>query len=84
MAEDEFTELAGRIEGIGRSVLLLIVMMEQQGTINGSRYCASLRKLEKELSFEGAHLQAVKRTMRETAQELDGARKIRRTADDPA
>lgn len=77
MNNPDFDELAGRIEGIGTALMLLVETLEKKDMINGKRYCALLRKFEKELCFPGPHLGAAKRTLRETAKALDGARKHR-------
>lgn len=84
MADSDFDELAGRIEGIGRAFMLLVSMLEEQRIVSGRRYCASLRRMEKELCFAGQHLVSTKRTMRETAKAIDDARRRRRTLADQA
>lgn len=75
MSDAEFTELAGRIEGVGRAFLVLVAMLEERAIVNGPRYCASLRQMEKELRFDSPHLASVKRSLLETAKALDEARK---------
>lgn len=77
MGDDEFNELAGRIEGIGRAFMLMFAMLEDEGMINGRRYCAALRRTGKGLYFSLPHLEATKRTINETAKALEDARKHR-------
>ena len=74
MGDSDFNELAGRIEGLGLAVMYLAATLEMNGTINGRRYCASLRRAEKGLCFPQPHLSATKRTLREMAKALDAAR----------
>ena len=78
MTDRDFTELSGRIEGTVRAVGLLIAMLEDQGTVNGKRYCAALRGSARTLRIPGPSLSATKQSMRELARALDDARKYRR------
>lgn len=77
MGSREFEELAGRIEGLGRLVLAVIADLEDREMLNGVRFCRSLRSTAEMLSFDRRHLEATKRTLQETADALDGARRQR-------
>jgi hypothetical protein len=76
MNTSDFDELAGRIEGIGRTLMLLIVEAQESEAID-DRFTHRLHSLAESLSFDRPHLEATKRTVLETALALDGARKIR-------
>lgn len=78
MDNREFDELAGRIEGIGRVVLLLIADLENRELLNGERFARSLREMAMALHFEQAHLEATRRTLLETAAVLESAEGMRR------
>lgn len=84
MDDSDFNELAGRIEGIGQSLILLVAMMEDKDMINGRRYCAALRRTGKGLRFPAPHLAATKQTLNGLAKELDEARKHRQKLAGPA
>lgn len=74
MNSQEFDELAGRIEGIGRMVLALIADLEDRELLSGVRFSESLRSSAEALCFEGPSLASTKRTLLETADALDAAR----------
>jgi len=79
MSAEEFNELAGRIEGLANAVMFLAADLEERGIIDGHRYSESLREMADVLCFEGAHLEAARRTLREMAKDMDGARNRRRS-----
>lgn len=72
MNERAFDELAGRIEGVGRALLLLATLLEQDGRISGPRFCEALRAPQ--LDVQQPVLSAAQRTLQELAQALDDAR----------
>lgn len=76
MNADDFNELAGRIEGIGRTLMLLIVEAQESHFID-DQFTHRLQSIAESLNFERPHLLATKRTMLETAVALDGARSLR-------
>lgn len=78
MNSQEFDELAGRIEGIGRMVLALIADIEDRELLSGVRFSESLRSSAEALCFEGPSLASTKRTLLETADALDAARGARK------
>lgn len=79
MDERDFNELAGRIEGLGRSFMLLVSMLDECGIVNGPCYCEALREQANGLRFEADHLESTRRTMLEASIAIDGARSLRRS-----
>ncbi|UZR27465.1 hypothetical protein [Methylococcus mesophilus] len=73
----EFTELAGRIEGLGAAFLCLVAELENRRAMDGSRFTSGLHRIAGELCFEQPHLEETKRTVRELAAELDAMRERR-------
>lgn len=69
----EFDELAGRIEGIGRALLVLAAMMEKETCMDGLTLSNQWRR---SVAAEPSkpQLQATHRTLHELAQALDEAR----------
>jgi len=78
VADKDFNELSGRIEGVGRALMILVSMLEDKGIVNGRNYCSALRRTEKQLCFQEPGLASAKRTLLETAKSLDSARTVRR------
>ncbi|NMM75366.1 hypothetical protein B2J88_20165 [Rhodococcus sp. SRB_17] len=74
MEDTEFNELAGRIEGVARAVLLLAQMMERETCMDGLTLTRQWRD-----SFPlqaGADIpDTARRTLHEMAQALDDARR---------
>lgn len=69
--DSEFHELAGRLEGTVRALMLLAKAVETAGLLDCLAYSADLCKEAGRLNFERDHLLPTQRTMREIAQELD-------------
>ena len=70
-ADADFHELAGRLEGTVRALMLLAAKLEKAGVLRRNEYAAGLRREAERLSFEGNHLLAAQRTMREIARVVD-------------
>lgn len=79
MTDSDFHELAGRIEGIGRTLLHLIAILEDQNSISGKHFTDRLRDTAESLHFDRPHLEATRQTLLETANALDDARIYRQT-----
>lgn len=77
MSDEQFNELAGRIEGVGRALMGMVAELERAGIIDGPRYCDGLEAQAEALHFSRPHLAATQRTLREMAEELDRARRHR-------
>jgi len=77
MDDRDFNELAGRIEGVTRALMLLAAMMEDRHMINGPRYCAALHRSADALDFPGPSLASAQQTMGDIARELESARTVR-------
>lgn len=75
--QNDFHEVAGRLEGTVRALLLLATKLELAGVLDGPQYSADLRDSADRLRFDGNHLEATRRTMNEMAVAMEGAR-IRR------
>lgn len=73
----EFAELAGRIEGVARALMITIAALEQRRGIDGPALCAALRR---SLDTAPAELATAGRTLGEIAQALDDARASRAAA----
>ena len=74
MAEEEFNELAGRIEAIGTLVAHLVADLERRDLIDGPRFTNDMRQVARDLRFPQPHLDATRRTLLELAGALDNAR----------
>jgi len=74
MNNDDFNELAGRIQGLGDFVMHLTAELETKQLIDGERLNQGVREFAANRCFEGDHLQATKRTLNEIAQFLNDAR----------
>jgi hypothetical protein len=77
MHNEDFDELAGRIQALTDFVLHLTADLEINQIINGSRLTQGLHKFADGRQFDGRHLQATQRTLHELAQFLDDARSRR-------
>lgn len=67
----EFTELAGRVEGVARALMITIASLEQQRAVDGPALSAALRR---SLAAQPAGLETAAQTLAEIAQALDDAR----------
>lgn len=74
MAENEFNELAGRIEALGTLVLHLIAGLEMGENIDGQGFTRGMRQVAEDLRFPHPHLSATRRTLLELTVALDDAR----------
>lgn len=81
MTEQDFDELAGRIDGIGQAVLRLAAALERQGVINGPRLSANWREARQHGA--SAVEDSARRTLHELAAVLDDARSHRRSLGSP-
>ncbi len=73
MQNDEFTELAGRIEGVARAVLLLTQMMERETCMDGLTLTRQWRKSFPQQAGAGIP-DTARRTLHAMAQQLDDVR----------
>lgn len=73
MNDAQFKELAGRIDGIGRTLALLIADLEMRECLNGDRFCQSLRNSANARGQYPQHQKSAQ-VMQQIADELDGAR----------
>ncbi len=77
MSTTDFNELAGRIEGVGRAVMLLAAMLEEADFIDGSQFANALRVQLRPTSQSVLHLATARKTLLEMADVLDAARNWR-------
>jgi hypothetical protein len=74
MNEQDFDELAGRIEGVGRALLLLAWTMERETDMDGPSLTRRWRESVPDHSTGTAVLAAASRTLQELALGLDRMR----------
>ena len=74
MQAPEFAELAGRVEGVARALLITIAHLERQQAIDGPALCAAFRR---SLAAAPAGLATAGRTLAELAGALDDSRHAR-------
>jgi hypothetical protein len=79
MNDAQFKELAGRIDGVGRTLALLIADLEMRECLNGDRFCQSLRNSANGRGQYPQHEKSAQ-VMLQIADELDGARRSRAAA----
>ncbi|TDK66001.1 hypothetical protein [Sapientia aquatica] len=72
-----FAELAGRLEGAVRSLLLLASTLEMSGVLDGPRYAATVARIADQLAYNAPSQPAAKRTMQEIAAALNDSRQRR-------
>jgi uncharacterized protein YicC (UPF0701 family) len=77
MNNQDFNELAGRIQGLGDFIMHLTAALEVEQLIDGERLDQAVREFAANRCFEGDHLQATKRTLNEMVQFLSEARQRR-------
>ncbi|KAF3999042.1 hypothetical protein [Glaciimonas immobilis] len=77
--ETDFHELAGRLEGTVRALMLLAAKLELAGRLDGQQYSKDLRQVATALRFDGEHLLPTQRTMNEMANAMDAARERRKS-----
>ena len=73
MDKQDFDELAGRIEGVARSVLILAQMMERETCMDGLTLSRRWRE-SVPLPADGGSPGTAHKTLQELAQRLDDAR----------
>lgn len=79
MQANEFNELSGRIEGIGRALMLLIVEAEES-TVIASGFSERLRAMSNSLMFDNHEmLAATQKTLDEMSDGIDRAHMNRQT-----
>ena len=76
MDDAQFKELAGRIDGVGRVLAMLIADLEMQERLEGNRFCQHLRRYADARGRHQEHLKCVQ-VIRQIADELDDARLTR-------
>lgn len=79
MSEAGFEELAGRIDGIGRVVAMLIADLEMREQLNGDRFCHQLRSYADQRGRYPEHRKSAQ-VIQQIADELDAARLNRSAA----
>ena len=77
MANADFDELAGRIEGISQAVLHLAALVEMHAVIDGPRYSAMLMACVPEHTAHTALRRTARKTLQSMALALDDARNAR-------
>ncbi|WP_133247345.1 hypothetical protein [Azospira sp. I13] len=77
MQEQNFNELAGRIEGLARVVRCLVATLEDEQLIDGSRYGESLRRDGQPHQGDGVMLVRARKVLRDIADQLETARNLR-------
>ncbi|MFJ4141442.1 hypothetical protein [Pseudomonas sp. NPDC089734] len=70
MTTQEFGELAGRIEGIARSVLILAGTLQRQGALDEQKLQADLRIAGERLASGVSNRSTVVQTLGEIAEQL--------------
>ena len=73
MTTNEFDELAGRIEGLSRAVLLLAKMMEAETDMDGLTLTRQWRESVRQ-DVDSGSLRTARKTLHELAQALDDER----------
>ncbi|RIX47476.1 MAG: hypothetical protein D3M94_07325 [Rhodocyclales bacterium GT-UBC] len=73
MRDAEFEELAGRIDGIGRVVAMLIADLEMREQLGGDRFCSQLRSYADQRGRYAEHQKSAQ-VIWQIADELDAAR----------
>lgn len=77
MNNDDFNELAGRIQGLTDFILRLTATLEMDGLIDGPLLTGRLRQLADGRQFPHGHLEASKLALHQLADQLDAARTVR-------
>lgn len=77
MNNDDFNELAGRIQGLGDYLTSLTECLEMNHLIDGEHFTRHIRYLAENRCFDGEHLDATKRTLGELARFITDARQRR-------
>lgn len=79
MTDTQFNELAGRIDGVGRVLAMLIADLEIRENLNGERFCQRLRDYAQGRGrYPGLEKSAL--VITEIADELEAARLNRAVA----
>lgn len=64
--------LEGRVEALGRTVLLLLKALTDGGVIDGPHFAGRLRLLADQIEFDEEYLEATKQQLRKAAGLVDG------------
>jgi hypothetical protein len=80
MNNDDFNELAGRIQGLGDYLISLTAYLEMNQLIDGEYFTRNIQRFAENRCFDGEHLDATKRTLSELARFVDEARQNRMKA----
>lgn len=75
--DDQFNELAGRIEGLALAFLQLAAEAEMQGAVDGPFLCHLLRNRADVLPADRSFRDSTVRVLYHLADELDHARRLR-------
>ncbi|MGO3029515.1 hypothetical protein [Pseudomonas helleri] len=70
MTTQEFDELAGRIEGIARSVMILGATLQRQGLLDEQKLQANLRRAGERLGPDVPNREVVVKTLEQVADQL--------------
>ena len=79
MSERNFTELAGRIEGVAKAIMCLTAALEEAKIIDGPRFADGLRRAVRPAVESPPLLEVARTTLHEMAAALDGARSSRQS-----
>jgi hypothetical protein len=80
MTEPDFTELAGRVEGLTRAFMHAVAALEDTGQLDGPKLANKLRSTLPERPGEAPVLTGARKTLHQIAQALDEARHHRSAA----
>lgn len=75
MTDEKMDELAGRIDGVARALMIFIAQQEDQGAFDGERYTESLRRYAQQRGQAGFGVCAF--VLEQVAGEVDSAREYR-------
>lgn len=80
MTDRDYTELAGRIEGLTRAFMHAVAALEDTGQLDGPKLASRLRSTLPEQPDQAPVLAAARKTLHQIAQALDEARAHRSAA----
>lgn len=80
MNNEDFNELAGRIQGLGDYIISLTECLEMNHLIDGEHFTRHIQHFAENRRFDGEHLEAAKRTLGELARFITEARQRRQQA----
>jgi len=77
MHNEDFNELAGRIQGLVDCIIGLTIELEMQHAIDGEHFTRQIQHFAETRHFDGDHLEATKRTLSQLARFITEARQRR-------